>query len=456
MKKVFVLAGAITIIALSSFTLTHDGKTGSTGSPGELNCTECHSDYAANIVGGSVTFSSNIPDNIYTPGKTYEITVTVERKGAKLFGLGVEALLNTNNKNAGTFIITNKAETQIVTANVNNDDRNNLIHQTDGGKTNDSKSFKFNWTAPATDAGNLTFYVSSLAANADESPSGDYCYTTSQVIKSASAKNENTVKSPANETTYTKETFGFTKVLNGQSVDVVEKGNMNMIISHHFGAVNTGAYGFFGLDQGTIRIGLEYGIINGLSVEIGRSEYNKTFDGAIKYKILKQCKGEKNMPVTLDVYVGSSLNSMKWTNTNQTNYFSSRLSYVYQLLVARNFGDKLSLQLSPTMIHNNLALGFKDPNDIFALGSGVRYKLNKHLALSGEYYYLIPNQLDKSFKSEMAIGLDIQTAKHVFQLQFTNTQPMFEKGFITETTGRVNKGDIYFGFNISRTFRIVK
>ena len=57
-------------------------------------------------------------------------------------------------------------------------------------------------------------------------------------------------------------------------------------------------------------------------------------------------------------------------------------------------------------------------------------------------------------KNSLAIGFDIETGGHVFQLHFTNSTGMTEKNFITETTGDFFKGDIHFGFNISRVFTI--
>ena len=58
--------------------------------------------------------------------------------------------------------------------------------------------------------------------------------------------------------------------------------DLHFLISHRFGAVNTGIYNFFGLDQATTRLGLEYGIADILSVSIGRSTYEKTYDARYK------------------------------------------------------------------------------------------------------------------------------------------------------------------------------
>jgi hypothetical protein len=56
----------------------------------------------------------------------------------------------------------------------------------------------------------------------------------------------------------------------------------------------------------------------------------------------------------------------------------------------------------------------------------------------------------------LSLGFDIETGGHVFQLIFTNSLGIIEKDFIGETTGRWSKGDIHFGFNISRVFTLKK
>jgi hypothetical protein len=97
-----------------------------------------------------------------------------------------------------------------------------------------------------------------------------------------------------------------------------------------------------------------------------------------------------------------------------------------------------------------------DQNNIFAVGAGGRYKLSKRLSVNAEYYYLLPGQTADDFDNSLSLGFDIETGGHVFQLFFTNSQPLFERGFISETQGKWSKADIFFGFNIIRTFTIVK
>ena len=256
---------------------------------------------------------------------------------------------------------------------------------------------------------------------------------------------------------YTYATFKTTRIIFGQSVENASKGTLLFLFSHHFGPVNSGAYNFFGLDQtANVRLGFEYGISDRLSIGIGRSNYEKTFDGFLKYKLLRQSTGYREMPVSVSLFASTDLNSLKWQDPTRSNFFTSRLSFAYQVLIARKFSNSLSLQLTPTLIHKNLVPLPTDKNDIYALGFGGRYKLSERVSLNAEYFYLLNEPAYSTSVNSLSVGVDIETGGHVFQLHFTNSQPMFERGFITETVGKWNKGNIFFGFNISRAFTIVK
>lgn len=252
---------------------------------------------------------------------------------------------------------------------------------------------------------------------------------------------------------YTSATFKTTRLALGYSVENPVKNDMIFLISHHFGNINGGAYEFFGLDQATIRLGLEYGITDRLTVGYGRSSYNKTYDGYLKYKALRQSSGAKNMPVTMNLVAGTSINTLKWENPEQENYFSSRMTYLFQTIVARKFNKNLSLQFMPSMIHKNLVATSKDKNDIFTIGAGGRYKFTKRTSINVEYHYVIPDQINSyDYTNSLTIGFDIETGGHVFQLFFTNSVPINVTDFLTHTTDKWGNGDIYFGFNISRIF----
>jgi len=254
---------------------------------------------------------------------------------------------------------------------------------------------------------------------------------------------------------YTSGFYETTRVVLGQSIENPEPGKLIFLIQHHFGRINSGAYEFFGLDQATIRLGFEYGFNDWLAVGIGRSSYQKTFDGYVKTKILRQSKGDRNMPVSLSYFGSMAINTLKWQDTERENYFTSRMAFTNQLLIARKFSPTFTFQLTPSLVHKNLVKTKEDKNDIFALGFGGRARLTKKLSINAEYFYVFPDQIvSYDYDNSFSIGVDIDTGGHVFQLFFTNSNPIIEPGFITETRGSWLDGDIYFGFNISRAFRL--
>ena len=260
------------------------------------------------------------------------------------------------------------------------------------------------------------------------------------------------------EITYATATFKSTRIMNGHSIQRMPSGQLDFRISHRFGKINSGPYEFFGLDQSKIHLGLEYGIFDWLMAGIGRGTYEKTFDGFAKFTIFRQSSGARHIPVSVSFLSSIALKTVKWTDPSKTNYFSSRLSYVNQILIARKINQGFSVQLSPAFIHRNLVATELDPNDLWALGAGGRIKLTKRISFNAEYYYLInpKTYMSQQVYNPLSIGFDIETGGHVFQLIFTNSEAMIEKGFIGETTGRWSKGDIHFGFNISRVFTLKK
>lgn len=257
-------------------------------------------------------------------------------------------------------------------------------------------------------------------------------------------------------TNYATASFKTNRVINLHSLESTSGGVLDIKISHRFGTLNRGAYELFGLDNASIRIGGDYGVTDRLTVGMGRSSFEKTFDGFLKYKFLRQSSGKRNMPLTAAVLASTAIKTLEWQNPDRENYFSSRMYYTYQLILGRKFSDAFSLQLSPTLVHRNLVRTASESNDVYALGAAGRLKLTKRVAVNAEYIYVPEGQLAPGYRNSLSIGFDIETGGHVFQLHFTNSTSMIEKGFITETSGQWANGDIHFGFNVSRVFTVGK
>jgi Membrane bound beta barrel domain (DUF5777) len=257
-------------------------------------------------------------------------------------------------------------------------------------------------------------------------------------------------------TDYTTATFKGTRIINGHSVETVKKNHLDFIIHHRFDRLNSGAYNLFGLDYSTVRLGFEYGLTDNIMIGIGRSSVQKTFDFLAKAKILRQSTGTRVMPFSVTAFASTVIETLDkdLSTTDQT-------SYCTQLLIARKFSDKLSLQLNPTFLYRNRVTSVAQERALFALGFGGRMKLNKRLSLNAEYYWAfrekdLETPLGDTYGNSLALGVDIETGGHVFQLHFTNSSGMVEKQFIGDTSGSWSKGDIRWGFNVSRTFSFDK
>ncbi|MBV4357223.1 DUF5777 family beta-barrel protein [Pinibacter aurantiacus] len=255
---------------------------------------------------------------------------------------------------------------------------------------------------------------------------------------------------------YTTGTFKALHVINMQTVEAPGAGVLDFVIQHRFGQLNSGAYNLWGLDNATLRLGLDYGISSRLAIGIGRSSYEKMFDGYVKYKLLRQSTGAVNMPVSVSL-LGSINHFTQHYDDKPYLDATYRTAYTAQLLIARKFNRNISFQLVPTFLHYNIVPTADDKNNQFAISAGGRVKFTKRMAITAEYNYLLPNQVNSmDVYNSFSLGWDIETGGHVFQLVFTNSQGMVETQYIGRTLGKWGDGAIYFGFNISRSFNITK
>jgi len=260
-------------------------------------------------------------------------------------------------------------------------------------------------------------------------------------------------QSQQNETDYAFQTFKGTRLVNGHSVETKAKGNLEFIFAHRFGRVNGGLYEMFGLDEAKVRLGLDYGITDYLSVSVGRNSVDKTMDGYLKLKALRQSKGGRNFPVTVTLLGGTAYKTLKGTLPDGSGNIN-KLAYVGQALIARKFSPNFSFQLMPTIIHKNGAYQSQENNDQIALGFGGRIKVTRSIALTSEYYLRLNEPAANPYHNAFGLGIDIETGGHVFQLIMTNTRGLTERAFITETNDDWTAGDIHLGFNVTRTFQL--
>ena len=249
---------------------------------------------------------------------------------------------------------------------------------------------------------------------------------------------------------YATAAFKGLKIVNFESTKLVAKKELTLIVSHRFGSVENGIDTFFGLDDAVTRINFVYGLSDNLNIGVSRSSYQKIYEASIKYRLVRQ---EKNgFPFTIVSYNSFLINTALDEANLPKLEFKHRLGYTAQVLISRKVSTNFSVELAPTFFHDNFVVDNNQDNSQYALGMGARYKLAKRWSLNVDYGWHLNRASDSPFKNPLSIGVDLETGGHVFQMHFTNSQPMNTNGFLGQSTGDWTDGNIYFGFNLSRVF----
>lgn len=258
---------------------------------------------------------------------------------------------------------------------------------------------------------------------------------------------------------YTLATFKSTRLINQHTTETVGKRTLDFRISHRFGPVNSGADDFWGLDGGaSIRLALEYSYDGRLMAGFGRTSYQKMLDGFVKYKWLRQ-RDDGKMPINLTLLACMYYTTAKdpqeaATGVNRYEYTSSRMSYNFQAMISRKFSERLSLQVSPFLVHYNLVFDLEDKNDVYGIAACGRFKISKRVALTAEYSHCLNDYSAQTYYDSFGIGVDVETGGHVFQMHFTNSFGLVENQFFPSNNESWSDGGARLGFNISRVFTL--
>lgn len=242
------------------------------------------------------------------------------------------------------------------------------------------------------------------------------------------------------------------QIANMQSTKLAAKGEWYMLVSHRFGDLSNGLDNFFGLDEAMTKFGGIYGVTNWLSFGASRQTHNKIYELTAKYKMANQ---EVNgFPVTIVGYNTMDINTALKKELYPNIEFSDRLAFSTQLLVSRKVNEKFSVELGLINIYKNLYEDTLEQQNVFSVASGLRYKVAKRMSLNLEYAarVITSEKASDSYHNPLTLGLDIETGGHVFQLVFSNSQPMNDAVVFSGASGDWTKGKVYFGFNMYRSF----
>ena len=241
-------------------------------------------------------------------------------------------------------------------------------------------------------------------------------------------------------------TFKATRIVNAQSIEMPKPRILEFVILHRFGSMANGAYDLFGMDEAVIRFDLEYGFSDRLSIGIGRSSLNKTYDIFSKLKIVDQRTGHRSFPISLVLFTKMEIETIM-----KDMDMKDRYTYDVQFLLAKKLNRSLSLQLMPTFIHRNLVETHNDHHDLISLGIGGRIKMTRRTSINFDTFFPIGKR-GETYKQGWGIGYDIETGGHVFQLMVTNARGSFESEYVENASGAFEDLNLYLGFNISRAF----
>lgn len=256
------------------------------------------------------------------------------------------------------------------------------------------------------------------------------------------------------------------QLINAQTTVIPD--GFDFTIMHRFGkiALNDEFYkNFLGFDlPANIRFSLSYKLSDRAYVGVGRTKIGKTVDIEGKYLLLRQT-ADNSMPLSVAFYNNTGINTDAYRGespiaffgdsiTPFENKFAHRFSYNTQLIIARKFNDKISLQLSPTLIYKNLVEGLEESHHTFMLPFSGRYQYSFGSAILFEYAYKLNNTSENKLDNPFSLGFEFGTAGHVFQIFMSNSYYIRETNIYTEEPLNFYDKPYEFvlGFNIRRVW----
>ena len=249
---------------------------------------------------------------------------------------------------------------------------------------------------------------------------------------------------------YTLATFTSSRIAMGHSVEILKKGVLEIGTRSRFWNLpdpedNSQS---FVADKMSTRISLEYGISDRFTFGVGGTTLDGIFDSFLKYKLIRQSK--EKAPFSLTIFQNASYQSERSTITDVHlgDSFTDRLAFTSQLLLAKKISKEFSFQLSPTFIYRASSAFEEDPENLFALGIGGRYKIGGHVSVVSEYYAQFNPLESRDTYDAFALGVNWELSDVMLQFSMTNTRGLVEDNFITQTPNNFNlkDGNFVFGF----------
>jgi hypothetical protein len=285
------------------------------------------------------------------------------------------------------------------------------------------------------------------------------------VFSGSFAQESESVATPSTPVT----TFESPYLVDDQTTAIGDKKTLGFAIQHKFATMDNGISDLWGIYGAAtnIRLGLDYVPIKNLQIGVGIAKTHMFTDLNAKYLILQQTSDNK-VPVSLAIYgvVGmdgrgaSSFETGKVVDTKGETtpadiQFADKVSYFSQVMVSRKFNEWLSVQGGASFTHFNM-VAWDENHDLFGLHALGRIKISPQSSLT--FNYNAPLKIEAiseqsempDYKPTMAIGWQISTFTHAFQLYVSNGAFMSPQENMMYTTSGFNMDGIAIGFTITR------
>ncbi|OAQ41867.1 hypothetical protein A5893_01750 [Pedobacter psychrophilus] len=255
-------------------------------------------------------------------------------------------------------------------------------------------------------------------------------------------------------------TFKSTHLVLLNTNETQRKNDLAFWISHRFGDIGGqfgGAKTLFGLDLAPdVYIGFDYGFTDKLTIGIGRSKVDATYNLLAKYRLIQQ--KENSIPFSLTLFAQTAIISRAAFNSNEFPNKSDRTSHFLSSIFTSKVSQNFSLLISPSVLLRSKTTQANDPNSLFSIGFGGRLKLYKRFSLIADYILVEglgrSNDLATSFYNPLGAGIEIETGGHIFSLNFQNSSYIIENNFIPNTQKSWRDGGVRWGFAVSRNFAL--
>jgi hypothetical protein len=200
--------------------------------------------------------------------------------------------------------------------------------------------------------------------------------------------------------------------------------------------VGNGYQDFWGLFSPSfnIRIGASYCPIKNLDVGIGITKTGLLWDGSAKYSIIQQTNGV--YPISVTFFGDAAINTFKDAalyDGSPIVHNSDRWTFFSSLIFARKINERLSVQVTPSLSHQNAVAGYYTKNDTsgsavyksmyhdhFAIAICARYKFSTYSSIIFDYDQPITKHPDYNPNPNLSLGIEITTSGHCFQMFVTN------------------------------------